>query len=553
MFVRVKRSGGYGYLQIVHNERSGGKVRQRTVATLGRADRLRDSGTLDDLAASLAKFSLHTAVLSAHREGRIPAAESVRIGPVVVFERLWNQLGMPQIIASLMDGRRFEMPLERAIFVTVLHRLFSPGSDRAAETWCRRYAIAGAESLELHHFYRAMAWLGEPLDAEAQKLATPFAPRCVKDRIEEMLFARRRDLFTDRSIVYFDTTSIYFEGRGGETVGRRGNSKDHRPDLPQMVVGAVIDGSGHPICCEMWPGNTADVKSLVPVVRRLRRCFGVRDVCIVSDRGMISRKTVEQLGDPELDCRYILGARMRSDGEVGRHVLARAGRFQEVTPERCRSDDPSPLKVKEVRVEGRRYVVCLNEEQARKDRADRAAIVEHLRLQLRLGDKSLVGNKGYRRYLVADRGSRFRLDEEKIAAEERLDGKWVLLTDTALPAEQVALKYKELWMVEDVFRDVKSLLETRPVYHRHDETIRGHVFCSFLALTLIKELYRRMEQRGWRDVEWARLRDDLDALQRFTISSGGKTFRVRTQTEGDAGRATQAVGVVLGPVVEQVE
>jgi len=279
----------------------------------------------------------------------------------------------------------------------------------------------------------------------------------------------------------------------------------------------------------------------------------VRDVCIVSDRGMISRKTVEQLGDPELDCRYILGARMRSDGEVGRHVLARAGRFQEVTPERCRSDDPSPLKVKEVRVEGRRYVVCLNEEQARKDRADRAAIVEHLRLQLRLGDKSLVGNKGYRRYLVADRGSRFRLDEEKIAAEERLDGKWVLLTDTALPAEQVVLKYKELWMVEDVFRDVKSLLETRPVYHRHDETIRGHVFCSFLALTLIKELYRRMEQRGWRDVEWARLRDDLDALQRFTISSGGKTFRVRTQTEGDAGRATQAVGVVLGPVVEQVE
>ncbi len=553
MFVRIKKSGGYGYLQIVHNERCGGKVRQRTIATLGRADRLQEDGVIDALTASLAKFSLHTAVLTAQKEGRIPAAETLRFGPVVVFEKLWKQLGMPQIIDSLLDGRRFEMPVERAIFVTVLHRLFAPGSDRSADYWCRRYAIDGVEGLELHHFYRTMAWLGEPVAREEQALATPFAPRCIKDRIEELLFARRRDLFTDLSIVFFDTTSIYFEGRGGETIGQRGNSKDHRPDLPQMVVGAVIDSTGHPICCEMWPGNTTDVKSLVPVVRRLRQCFGVREVCIVSDRGMISKSTIEQLGSSELDCRYILGARMRRDNEVHRRVLARAGRFHEVTPERQTSADPSPLKVKEVWVDDRRYVVCLNEEQARKDRADREAIVEHLRQQLRQGDKSLVGNKGYRRYLATDRGSHFRIDEDKLEAEARLDGKWVLRTDTDLPAKEVALKYKELWMVETMFRDVKSLLDTRPIYHRHDETIRGHVFCSFLALVLIKELYSRMEKRGWKNVEWARLRDDLDALQRFTVKSGGKTFSIRTQTEGDAGRATQAAGVALGPVVEQVE
>lgn len=553
MFIRTKKSGGHEYLQIVHSERSGNKVRQRTIATLGRLDRLQQDGAVDALTLSLAKFSLHTAVLTAHREGQLPAADARRFGAVAVFERLWEQMGIPKIVQGLLEDRRFSIPVERVLFVTVLHRLMAPGSDRAAEDWCRSYAIEGIERLELHHFYRSMAWLGEPLLEEAQSLATPFAPRCTKDLIEERLFDWHRDLFTDLSVVFFDTTSIYFEGGGGESLGQYGNSKDHRPDLRQMVVGAVIDGSGRPVCCEMWPGNTTDVKSLVPIVQRLRRCFGVRDVCVVADRGMISKQTVQQLSGAGLNCRYILGARMRSNSEVAKAVLSRPGRYRQVTPLRTTSEDPSPLKVKEVRVEGRRYVVCLNEEQARKDRADREAIVEHLREQLRQGDKSLVGNKGYRKYLKTKGGQHFQIDEAKLKAEERLDGKWVLTTDMELPADQVALKYKELWMVEAVFRSLKSVLDTRPIYHRHDETIRGHVFCSFLALVLLKELYRRMEQRGWRGVEWKRLKLDLDELQYFTVQSAGKTFRIRTQTQGDAGKALQAAGVALGSPVTQVE
>jgi transposase len=552
MFVRRKKSGGHEYLQIVHNERVDGKVRQRTVATLGRLDRLREDGVLDSLAASLAKFSLHSAVLTAHRAGQIPAADCVRFGPVVVFERLWEELGIGRILGALLDCRRFSFPVERVLFVTVLHRLFAPGSDRSAESWCRRYAIEGIEQLELHHFYRAMAWLGEAVGEDQQHLATPFAPRCTKDLIEERLFDWRRDLFTDLSVVFFDTTSIYFEGAGGETIGQYGNSKDHRRDLRQMVVGVVIDGEGHPVCCEMWPGNTTDVKSLVPVIQRLRTCFGVKQVCIVADRGMISKETIRRLGEPDLNCRFILGARMRRNSEVAKKVLSRPGRYREVAPPRSKASDPSPLKVKEVWVEDRRYVVCLNEEQARKDRADREAIVKHLERQLHQGDKSLVGNKGYRKYLKADRGNHFRIDEDKLKAEERLDGKWVLSTDTELTAAETALKYKELWMVEDVFRDMKSILQTRPIYHRHDETIRGHVFCSFLALVLLKELYRRMEQRGWHEIEWNRLREDLEALQRFTVCGAGKSFLIRTHTEGDVGRALQAAGVALGSPVTQI-
>ena len=195
MFARVKKSGKYQYLQIVHNERVGTKVRQRTIATLGRLDVLQATGQIDGVVNSLAKYAVHTSALAARREQK--PATGKRIGPVLVFERLWDELGVRSILSRLLAGRRFEFPVERAIFTTVLHRLFVSGSDRAADTWCRRYAIEGIEPLELHHFYRAMAWLGEALPQDAQAGATPFAPRCVKDLVEEELFARRRDLFTE--------------------------------------------------------------------------------------------------------------------------------------------------------------------------------------------------------------------------------------------------------------------------------------------------------------------------------------------------------------------
>lgn len=552
MFVRAKRSGRHEYLQVVHSERVNGVPRQRVIATLGRLDKLKESGQIDALVASCARFAEHTAVLDAHRRGETVDAESVRIGPPLVFERLWHDLGVPAVLKHHLGERKFEFPVERAIFLTVLHRLFPSGSDRAAEVWRRGYAIHGVEELELHHLYRAMAWLGEPLGDDQQFAATRFSPRCTKDRIEESLFQRRRDLFTTLDVVFFDTTSIYFEGRGGETIGRFGNSKDKRPDRKQMVVGAILDNEGYPICCELWPGNASDVKSLLPVVDRLKERFHVGKICVVADRGMISKETIAGLKAAHRDTHFILGARLRKVKEVREKVLSWPGRYKEVHGPRKRSKDPSPLKVKEVRIGDRRYVVCLNDEEARKDRADRDAIVKALGEQLKQGDKSLVGNKGYRKYLKVVGKNRFEIDEAKIKSEERFDGKWVLQTDMDMASDQVALKYKELWMVESIFRTMKSILETRPIYHKRDETIRGHVFCSFLALVLMKELLRRMEQRGWKP-EWERLKDDLDTLQEITVRNSGTTFVVRTTTTGDAGKALQAVGVALGPTVRRVE
>lgn len=540
MFARIKKSGKYQYLQIVENKKEQGKVKQRVIATVGRMDQLHDKDRVETLIRSLAKFSEKSLLILSGKSDI--KADSLTIGPTLIFQRLWEESGIQDVIRHLLAGRKFEFDVERAIFLTVLHRLMTSGSDRHCDRWKRDYLIPGTEELELHHLYRAMTFLGESITDEESALG----PRRNKDLIEEMMFQRNKDLFSELDLVFFDTTSIYFEGQGGDFFGNRGFSKDHRPDLHQMVVGAVLDDNGRPVCCEMWPGNTTDVKTMIPVVDRLRHRFGIGQCCIVADRGMISSDTISKLETRQLP--YILGVRMRRVKEVKTEILTRAGRYKEVYPENADRSKPSPLKVKEVIHNDTRYIICLNERQARKDAADRQTIIESLKKQLKKGPKALVGNKGYRKYLKVQKDSA-QIDTAKIEDESRFDGKWVLTTNTNLNPEQVALKYKELWRVERVFRDVKSLLDTRPVYHQKDENIAGHVFCSFLALVLRKDLDRGLAESE-HQFEWNEIKQDLKALKRVEIEEGGQRFAIRSECKGICGKIFQSVGVALPPTIK---
>jgi hypothetical protein len=411
-------------------------------------------------------------------------------------------------------------------FVATLHRLFVSGSDRDCASWMQDYAIPGSASLSLHHFYRAMAWLGEELPKERQGHATPFSPRTIKDEIEEALFARRRDLFTDLSVVFMDTTSLSFEGEGGASLGAHGYSKDHRSDLKQMILAVVVDGEGRPICTEMMPGNTADVSVLVPIIDRLRHRFGITRACIVADRGMIAEATIAALEERGLE--YVLGVRERTDGRV-RQVLDDARPFTPLLIERARGE--TQLFIKEVTVEGIRYIAARNEAEAEKDAADRAAIIAALDQQLKRGDKALIGNSAYRRYLRATAKTAFEIDIGKVAEEARYDGLFVLRSNARITPLQAVLRYRELLSVEALFRAAKASFDTRPIFHSSDAAIRGHVFCSFLALLLQKELFESCSETEM-TVEWANLLRDLDRLQEATLESGGKTWTVRTEATG---------------------
>jgi hypothetical protein len=539
MYFRRKTSAGRAYLQIVESHRDGDQVRQQVIATLGRFEELQASGQLERLVRSGARFAAKAMVLSAASDDTAIKIAVRRIGPALVFERLWEETGCRAVITELAGKRKHGFALERAMFLTVLHRLFVSGSDRAADRWREDYAIVGIEGLDLHHLYRAMAWLGEELPEKEQDGRTPFAPRCLKDVVEERLFAYRREVF-------MDTTSLYFEGAGGETLGQHGYSKDHRPDLRQMILAVLIDGDGRPVCSEMWPGNTADVTTLIPVIDRLRRRFDIARVCVVADRGMISAETMAELEARRL--LYILGVRERSDKLVRELVLDDPGPFVPLTTKkRGKGID---YEAKTVMLAGRRYIVCRNHQEAEKDAADRASIVAALERQLAKGDKALIGNTGFRRYLKTISDEHFAIDPDKIEEEQKFDGIFVLRTNTDLNPLEAMLCYKQLWTVEQTFRTAKHLFSTRPIFHKLDETIRGHVFCSFLALVLKRALEDRIAALG-RFGSWPEIIADLDSLTETEIEHDGKRFIVRSAPRPVASLAIRAAGVALPPTVRE--
>src|SRR5574337_991021 len=516
MYFRKKTSGGRAYLQIVESRREGAAVRQQVIATLGRVEDLKESGRLERLLRSGTRFSEKAIVLDALDRGEAAAISTRRIGPALAFERLWEETGCRGVIERLARARNHEFRLERAAFLTVLHRLVCGGSDRAADRWREDYRIDGVDGIELHHLYRTMAWLGEELAEDQQDGATPFSPRCVKDVLEEELFAARRDLLTTLDIVF-------------------------------------MDSDGRPVCTEMWPGNTADVKSLIPAIDRLQRRFRINRVCVVADRGMISAGTIAELEARKL--LYVLGVRERSDKLVRDLVLGDPAPFVPFVLMKPRRE--VDYEAKAVTLAGRRYIVCRNRDEMAKDAANRATIVAALERQLKRGDKSLVGNKGYRRFLMNPHGDGFAIDRAKVEEDQKFDGVFVLQTNARLSPLEAMLVYKQLWTVERTFRTTKSLLDTRPIYHKLDETIRGHVACSFLALVLKKELEDRLaaadsSARANGRASWPAVMADLNSLTETQVEQDGKRFLLRSAPRPGASLALSALGVALPPTLRQI-
>jgi len=542
LFVVERVSRDHRYLSLVESVRERKAVRQRTIKALGRKDVLAASGELERLASSLARHSERCLILSDIDAGKISAR---RIGGPLLFGRLWERMGIAEVLRDLLGGRGFGFDVERAVFVATLHRLFVSGFDRDCANWMADYRIEGAEGVALHHFYRAMAWLGEEM---AEKAKGALAPRCVKDAIEEALFERRRDLFTDLSLVFMDTTSLSFYGAGGKDLGRRGHSKDYRPDLAPMILALVIDGQGRPICTEMVPGNTADSRVLLPVVARLRERFGITRACVVADHGMISAATIRALEDKGLE--YILGARERTTSAIRDAVLASDAPMTPLILERQKGE--TQLWVREVTVAGLRHIVSRNEAEARKEKADRQAVIAGLQAQLAKGDKALLGNSAYRRYLRrTGKGKAFEIDAGKLAEEARFDGVTVLRTNAKVSALTAVLRYRDLLQVETLFRAAKATFDTRPTFHSSDAAIRGHVFCSFLALCLMKELDGLCRARDLQP-EWQPLLRDLDRLQEATIEKDGRSVTTRTHVSGQVGTIFKAAGIALpANLVEQ--
>jgi len=474
------------------------------------------------IATSLAQLSENVAVISSIKEDNQKVEWTKEWGSFLVFRLLWQEMELDQIIGSLKRRSKCGFDVERAIFYTVLHRLTEPGSDLKTSKWLDNIYDPEGVNIRYQHLLRTMGYLSG-----------------FKEQIEDALFLRNRTLLDDSiDLVFFDTTSIYFEGEGPEGFAQYGHSKDHRPDRKQIIIGVVMTKGGDPICCEYWPGNMSDVKALLRIVGVLKGRFRIRRIILVCDKGMVSESNLEELKNEGID--FIVGVRLRNVKEVRDEVLSKGGRYREVEDN---------LRVKEVLLEGKRYIICFNPEEARKDQKTREKILSELKERLRRGAKELIGNKGYRRYLKVEKEA-VKIDEEKLREEERFDGKFVLLTSTQFSCEEVAKSYKSLWEVEHAFRTLKDVLETRPIFHRKESHVKGHVFCSYLALCLLITLRKRLRQHspdkvlGWDDV----IRD-LRSFRIIKATFSGKIYLMRTEFKGTAHRCFQAVGLKSPPVI----
>jgi hypothetical protein len=515
MFVRAKRfprpdGSVRTYLDVVVNRRVDGRVRQEVVAHLGRLETLIADGAVDRLVEGLARYSRERWF----RAEALRAERAATYGPVLVFRRLWEELGLAEQLTKRFAGTDIAYAGEEAVFAMALNRILEPHSKRGTRTWMETVHRPEWTGLELHHLYRALDVLAE-----------------TGPEVEEALFARVRDLFhLDLTLMLFDTTSVYLEGEHPEGLAEFGYSRDHRPDRRQVVVGLLMTREGIPVCHRVFPGNTVDARAFQAVLKELKPRFGIERVVLVGDRGLVTEETLEELDRQRIG--YILGMPLRRYAR-SQEVLARAGRYHHVADN---------LEVKEVWLEGERFVLCRNPEAAERDRQRREEIVEALRERLTTGGvgallKSLV----YRRFLTLQ-AREASIDPARVAADARLDGKWVLTTSTVMPSDELALAYKGLWRIERAFRQLKSGLDVRPVFHWTTPRVRAHILVCFLALVLESALQRRLAESS-PEVSYSQVRHDLDQLCAVLMELDGERYLVRTELQGNAHAAFQAVGM----------
>jgi hypothetical protein len=549
---RNKDGSTVRYLSIAHNERSpGGPSVAKVLLPLGREDRL-DVDALRRLVGSINRYldedvgSDAGIQVGAEPGGGLTITDSRPAGGAWLLDGLWRQLGIDTALAEVLGPRRFDTDVERVLFALVANRALAPASKLAAAEWASHdVAIPGLTEMDDDQAYRAMDLLVEAdTDAAVQ---------------EAVFFAVAHLLNLEVDLLFFDTTSTYFErdtedapadAEGGEQAGsgfrRYGHSKDARGDLPQIIIGLAVTREGIPVRVWAWPGNTSD-QTLLPQVKDDLRTWRLGRVVTVVDRGFNSAANLDYLR--RAGGHFIAGERLRAGTPHVEEVLARQGRYRTVRDN---------LRIKEVRLEaapGLRWVLCANPDEAARVAAAREAALERIRGELariaaartRLATTQPTSTAAARRreaelaahtraecalrdhpalgrWLRPDTRGRLVVDTAKIRAEARLDGKYLLVTsDPDLSAEDVALGYKNLLEAERGFRDMKSTLELRPVYHRLEPRIRAHVLLCWLALLLIRVAERRTGQT------WSALARELGRLHAVTLTGPTGTLTQTTE------------------------
>ena len=546
---RTNRDGSVvSYLQLAHNERhpvSGNPV-AKVIHSFGRADR----AALARLVSSISRFltpeqavtatTAPTAVGAGEPGGGVEVLDSRRLGAAWTLDRMWERLGIGAAIRRVATGRRLDgEQVERVVFALVAQRACEPGSKLAATGWvAERVAIAGCPGFTDDAAYAAMDFL---LDA-------------LPEIAGEVFSAVAHLLNLDLDIVFVDTTSTYWETETADQLadladdstddetsnpaeaGTRafGHSKDHRADLPQVVIAMAVTRDGVPVRCWTFPGDTADT-AIIRTIKDDLGGWGLRRLVWVADRGFASAANRAYL--TRGGGHYIHAEKLRQTNTEAAAALARPDRYRTVADN---------LRVKEIHLapggdgdgdggaRTQRFVICHNPEQADRDQRVRTNLVAHLQQLIDGSDGwtvrrrdelvgSLKAKPGLRRYLRRTQSGLLRIDHAAIKRESHLDGKWLLRTsDLTLTPDDLAAAYKQLLAVERGWRDFKGALGLRPVFHYREDRIRAHIQLCWLALLLL-----RVIEIATGDT-WRNVRRELDRMHLVTLATNAGQIAQRT-------------------------
>jgi transposase len=503
------------YLQIVESKRIKGKPRQKVLATLGRFDTEQGEKNLEKLAKAFVDASARLKLVNLADD--LKALYCKEYGTLLVFKRIWQELGLGKVLARELRGIETEFDVSEAVFNMVLNRLSAPSSKRQLTLWEQN--IEGIESFELHQYYRALDYLIEH-----------------KDNIEQGVFATMRDLFHSKvDVVLFDTTTIAYYGDSDqhEELLDYGFSKIRRSDLKQVVVGIIMSKEGIPLGHEVFEGNKNDVTCFQEIIDKISSKFKLGKVVLVGDRGMISKKNISYLEGEGYE--YILGYRMRTIPEQDRHQVFSSSSFEGLKG--------SSLQYKETTYNEKRLIVCYNPDRAEKDKKHREEILERLKKKIQTGKlASIIDNQYYKRFLRI-RGEKPSIDEEKVERDAQYDGMFVLTSNTSLSGPEVVMSYKDLWQVELAFRQLKSELEIGPIYHWKDRRIRAHIMICFLGFVLRTVFYKKLKKASEEKVSYSGVVSDLKELRTCKLQLGEIEAKVRTELKPGATLAMKAMGM----------
>jgi transposase len=495
MYFRIakRRQGSltYQYLQLVEAYRQEGNNCQRVLYSFGNVEKLRQDGQLGRLIRSLERATGRPPQpgLEALRTERV-----LEYGGVRVAQALWEQFDLTALLESLLEGRRFQFDPVAAIATMVCNRLLAPKSELGIFQWRDRLwwpRFAGAP-LQLQHLYRALDALLE-----------------IKEPLEEQLFARLQHLFNLAvDVVFYDLTSSYFEGEG-PPLASYGYSRDRRPDRRQVLLALACEQHGFPIAHEVLAGNRADVSTVQSTIAALQRRFQLRRVIFVADRGMVSQTNLQAL--TEAGYQYLVG--MRRD---------RVAQAESHAPQDLSEYEPGPHQVlvhtSDAPLPGARYLCCWSEARAEQERQIREARIEKGRAALEKLAAQVAAGRLKRAHKIVARVTsqltaahaskyfdceisegqlQFALNQEQVAKERRLEGRYFLLTNAAALTPQEAVEaYFTLQEVERAFREMKDFLQLRPIYHWSDARVRAHIFVCVLAYLLERSLSHQLRQAG---------------------------------------------------------